>query len=351
VTAHKSTEQGTDHYLSRCLDQFAEVSKARYGSPFNLAAIERDVQPLQNKRTLTIQDLYYFKNDNRWWFKRYWVLPTADDVEQDLGEARFDFHQLSQGNEGSPTERHTLERLVSIFRSVELVSIILRFIKPDSFGILSPPVERVLDVRRGSSGVDTYLHYLRDLRSIRDHYPGLPRAADADMALWVLHERCFSPDLLDPAIKLEYERDPFMLRLRAANLVTPLSRIPMSRLAQALETTRNDLAGLVACRAFEAAIHDRARREKVPPTKKAKDGRTVPCDLEDFINVLRDRKVIDSLTAATWHRLRRLRNNLVHGEVEALQAAEIRDLVQEVLKIEETNRELEAERSPGRVCE
>src|SRR5262249_55220651 len=159
------------------------------------------------------------KNRKHWWFQRYWVLPSVEEIKTELTDGKFDFWHLSRKNEGSRKERGILEELVHVFRSIELVSIILRFIRPESFGILSPPVERVLDVRRGSSGVETYLNYLRNLRQIRDHYPGLKRAADADMALWVLHERCFTDDLLDQGIKNDYQQDPFMLHLRAANLV------------------------------------------------------------------------------------------------------------------------------------
>jgi len=48
--------------------------------------------------------------------------------------------------------------LLEVFKSVELVSIILRFVKPEHYGIISPPVERVLDVQRGSDAVETYLN-------------------------------------------------------------------------------------------------------------------------------------------------------------------------------------------------
>ncbi len=341
MAARDPHRQGSSNYLQRCLAQFSEVSKARYGSPFNLSAIEADVGSLQSRRKLTLQDLQYFKNEQHWWFQRYWVLPAAKDIEGELGSASFDFWQLSRKNEGSDKERAVIEDLVHVFRSVELVSIILRFIRPDSFGILSPPVERVLDVRRGSSGVGTYLHYLNDLRAIRYHYPGLPRAADADMALWVLHERCFSQDLLDPTMKSEYEQDPFMLQRRATNLVAPLVEIPLSRLALALETVRNDLAGLVACRAFEAAVRERARLAGVPLIGKDGYGRTISLDLGDIINSLLEQKAINSVTAGLWHRLRKLRNRLVHGEVADPTPAEIRDFVEETLIIEEKNRALE----------
>jgi hypothetical protein len=153
------------HYLVRCLHEFETVSKARYGKAFNLKAIEDSLKALKTTRKLRCSDLQTFRNRDHWWFERYWVMPSTAEVDPLLNNVTFDFWQLSKGNEGSPKERAVIDALLSAFRSIELVSIILRFIRPDSFGILSPPVERVLDVRRGSDAVETYLNYLRNLRA------------------------------------------------------------------------------------------------------------------------------------------------------------------------------------------
>lgn len=325
-------------YLHTCLGLFEEVSKERYGWPFNLKSIEDDVQHLSSKKKISYQDLAYFTNPERWWFDRFWVLPSQSQVDAVLEKASFDFHQLSRRNEGSVKERQTIQTLLDVFRSIELVSIILRFVRPDSFGILSPPVEQVLSVRRGFDAVETYLHYLSDLRAIRNHY-GLHRAADADMALWVLHFKCFTTPPKDFKIKQQFDRDSFMLQLRAKNLVAPLSELTLSRLAQALETVRDDLAGLVGSHSFELAIQERGKLEGVPQTTKDKHGRTVPLDLEGIISALHGKKSIDGLTAAKWHRLRQIRNKVIHGKVIAPSLAEIRDLVEEVLAIEQGNAE------------
>lgn len=323
-------------YLHFCLGQFGEVSKERYGWPFDLKGIEDDVRHLRTKKKITSKDLVYFTDSKRWWFDRFWVLPSSTQVDALLENAAFDFHQLSRGNEGWVKERQTIESLLGVFRSIELVSIILRFVRPESFGILSPPVEQVLCVRRGFNAAETYLHYLSDLRAIRDHFK-LPRAADADMALWVLHYMCFTNPPINPGIKQEFNEDPFMLKLRAKNLVAPLSELTLSRLAQAFGTVRDDLAGLVGAYSFESAIRNRAALKGAVQTAIDDRGRTYDMDLEGIINALRISKSIDSLTAAKWHRLRLIRNKVIHGKVTAPSPAEIRDLVEEVLAIEHGN--------------
>lgn len=335
-----------DHYLVRCLKQFEEVSRTKYdGKSFNLEAIEDDVRTLrQIRRKLKVSDLESFRNKDHWWFERYWVLPSSADVDPHLEDKTFDFHQLSKNNEDTHKERAVINDLLLAFRSIELVSIILRFIRPESFGILSPPVERVLDVRRGSDAVETYTNYLRDLRKIRDRYEGLPRAADADKALWVLHEKCFSEPPEDPAMKQDYERDVFMQRLRAANLVAPLEGLSLPRLAEALETVRNDLAGLVSCYAFEAGVRERAKLESLSLTKRDSHGKIIDLKLNEIIDELRDRKVISNIIAGNWHRLQGIRNKVFHAMVLAPTEGEIRALVREVIEIDVSNREIERTR-------
>ena len=324
-------------YLHTCLGLFEEVSKERYGWPFKLKAIEDDVRELSgSKKKISYQDLSYFTNAKHWWFDQFWVLPSQSQVDEKLEGRTFAFWQLSRGNEGSLKERQTIQALLDIFRSIELVSIILRFVRPESFGILSPPVEQVLSVRRGFNAVETYLHYLFDLRAIRDNYE-LPRAADADMALWVLHYKCFSSPPKDSALKHEFEKDPFMLHLRAKNLVAPLSELPLSRLAQALETVRDDLAGLVGCYAFERGIRERVKIENVKVEVKKKNGSKDVLDLKDLIDALLGLGKITTVEHGKWSRLRGLRNKVFHATTGWPTAVEIRDLVKTVLEIEQGN--------------
>jgi hypothetical protein len=181
------------------------------------------------------------------------------------------------------------------------------------------------------------LNYLRNLRDVRDHYNGLPRAADADKALWVLHEKCFANPLEDPGVKKEYEEDAFMQRLRAANLVAPWSDLGVVRLAQALGTVRDDLAGLVACYAFERFIQARAEKEDIQLISKDGRGRKRFVGLEELIDKLLERRTIDQITHAKWHRLREIRNKVFHAKVAAPSPSEIRDLIQEIIEMEKAD--------------
>ena len=318
------------HYLQVCLQQFEEISKVLWGKPFNLSAIEEEVRSLQSSRKLSYHNLAYFRDQKHWWFTHYWTLPSPEDVNQKLDGQCFDFWQLSKNNEGSLKERQVLEKLLDAFRSIELVSIILRFIRPDSFGILSPPVERILDVSRGSNAVDTYIHYLQNLREIRNNFQDfLPRAADVDMALWALHEKCYKPRVEDRRIRAEYEQDSYMWQLRAANLVAPLADLPLTRLAQALQKKRVDLAGLIGCFALEQKVRKRAEGAKIKV--RAREGKYP--GLSDYLDALNTYGKISQSEYEKLDRLRDIRNKVFHAQVEKLSHRELDDLIKAVLEM------------------
>ena len=209
---------GGNHFIEVCLDEanrawvMLHSGSRGIGNAIGSYFIElarRDAERAQ--LALPDRDLAYFVAREHWWFEKFWVFPPEETVTPALARVKFDFWNLPRNQE------RELGKLLDVFKSIELVSIILRFVKPAAYGIISPPVERVLDVRRGSDALETYRNYLDDLREIQRHYR-FARAADADMALWVLHERCFGT-LRDAETAAAYAGDRFMLRLRAKNLV------------------------------------------------------------------------------------------------------------------------------------
>jgi hypothetical protein len=147
-------------------------------------AIEVVGKSLREINPITYENLagLFEAADQHWgWFSQYWYVPSQ------AGPLRFSFEF---GDLDDRNERQAIRELLEEIKHIELVSIILRFIRSDQYGILSPPVERVLNVGWGSDAVETYVNYLRDLRAIRREV-GFPKVADADMALWVLHAKCF----------------------------------------------------------------------------------------------------------------------------------------------------------------
>ena len=289
-----------EKYLKRCLNEFREFTRKKYGTPCDFASIEASAAPLANERPLTYGELRVFESPDQVWFQKHWVLPPEHHVTRALKDQTVDFRHLPK------QEEDLITSLLVVFKSIELVSIILRFVKPESYGIISPPVERVLDVRRGSGAVKTYLNYLHDLRDVRRQYH-FKRTADADMALWVLQEHY--GNVPDDPIWRAYETDPFMLRLRAKNLMAHfLTSVPDAELANSLVAISPKLAARVAGIAFERMVRRRAPHDR--------QGNWDNMDLSTLIEELHRKGFIDRGIREKWHEARQIRNKAVHEEVE-----------------------------------
>jgi hypothetical protein len=133
-------------YLKSCLEGFPETCKKKYGVAFDLASIERKVAHLRRHSPLTYKDLKYFESPEHWWFKRFWVFPP----EEHLGPASR-VSRLTSGICLGKKEENLIGELLHAFKAIELVSIILRFIRPEKYAIFSTPTEMLLEIRRGRS--------------------------------------------------------------------------------------------------------------------------------------------------------------------------------------------------------
>ncbi len=125
-----------DNYLQECLRQFSSICRLKYGTEFDLVAVEEKVRHLRRRTPLTYSDLAFFESPEHWWFQRFWVFPPRERIEPALEKETFDFWNLPESREGE-----TIRKLLYIFKSIELVSIILRFVRPEHYSIYSAPVQ------------------------------------------------------------------------------------------------------------------------------------------------------------------------------------------------------------------
>ncbi len=308
-----------DNYLQRCLAEYNELCRLKYGNGFDLEAVEQKVRHLRRRTALTFEDLRYFESPEHWWFRRFWVFPPQDRLASALENRQFDFWNLEPANEKS-----LIRDLLYAFKTIELVSIILRFIRPDLYGIFSSPIQHILEIRRGREPVETYINFLSDLRIIGDHY-GFERVADVDMGLWVLHERCFGTSR-DAAVEKAFREDTFLQRIRARNLVAPLEGFSTAELSQMLEETRPELAAVLACHSFEILIRELGEKYGVAPV-----GSWMP--LEQVIEGLPHYGGITPIRKALWKRYKDIRNELFH-EGKQPSPRERSQLIEEIVRIE-----------------
>jgi len=173
--------------LKKCLGCMEQT----YAKKFDRNFLFNDMEAIFNGLKGTAKPITYrmikrLTSRKFWIFEDYWLVPSSWKLWNDMKKTKGLFQELPEN------EQHAIEVLYSIFKNIEVASIILRFVDPQNFGIISPPVRYALRQAAKETYVKEYLDYLTTLRSYSREY-GFERVADADMALWALMENCVIP--------------------------------------------------------------------------------------------------------------------------------------------------------------
>ena len=243
-------------YLYRCLQLHPKLTKIRYGREQDLTEIESSVAHVTSTHRLTYQEIERIRDSDKWNIAGdfgYW--PAREECERALDARPWDLGPTAYARQDA------IERLYTLFRQIEPVSVILRFVAPAHYGILSPPVENLLGLASFRSHTQSYLHYLGDLDRIgRDRE--FERVADVDMALWVLVVGVQDKRLENRIPHAEFDdlgrrfrRDAGLQQIRVKNLTRQLFvELTRPELAEALLTTDVRLAAQIAGVEFESSV-------------------------------------------------------------------------------------------------
>ena len=300
-------------YLYRCYELHGDLKRlyfdrhGRAAPRLGLAEVEAELAGVRGRaRSLTYEDLQIMRNTEVWDAEEFGYWPRQEELEENLRAERLNFWNLPG------TENVKIERLLDVFRQIELVSVILRFVEPIHYGIMSPPVERILGIGPYPTHVERYQSYLSSIRQLRDDRDQFEQAAQIDMALWVLEvgilkrrlERLLSQAEIDD-ISCAYEADRQLQAIRVGNLTRQiLLDSSRAELAEALlenavgERTLIDLAGQLAGIEFERLVGILAHR-------RVADERT----LRDMVCEVRPNG--DELHV-NWRNAVRTRNRAIH---------------------------------------
>ena len=154
---------------------FKSVSSKRYKKEVNFDPITIELSKLKEGGRLNYEHLELISDNNVWPFSRWWRWPTKDQISEYLLKTEGLFKCLN-GLSEIHEERLEIEKNIihvlyyDIFKHLELVSIVLRFIDEHNYAIYSPPVTRILNPPRGYSYTIEYLNYLREIRKYKFIY-------------------------------------------------------------------------------------------------------------------------------------------------------------------------------------
>lgn len=262
MTMRRSGAPSSD-YLYVCHSLHAELTKIRYDRVQDLNRIEDATARVRSSRQLTYDDIEKIRDSAIWNADVFGYWPPRAAIASSLESTKWDFWNLPK------REDEAIASLFQVFRQIEPVSVILRFVVPEHYGILSPPVEKVLGLGAFRRHPDRYRTYVDNLREIKTDR-GFETAADVDMALWVLQvgvlddllRTCLPSDQCE-ALREGFKRDSKLREIRVGNLTrqlfTEMSRL---ELAEALLATNVELAGQIAGIEFERYVRRLTRAKK-----------------------------------------------------------------------------------------
>ena len=285
----------TRGYLHDCLDLFQAVTKHRYGKIQRLDEVERRVAGMLKDGRGLWEIIRYIYDNGEFDAEIFGFLP--DEIEAELKKTTWHLQWQTL------SEKELVRHLHGVFRQIEPVSMVLRFIDPNRYGIFSSPVATILGVRHRRKATVTYQAYLESLREVRDER-GFDRTADVEMALWALHVGVLDrrlPEEQYRGLKESYERDVPLRQIATRNLTSQLlSENTKLRVAEYLLGKKEEiaLAGQIAGIEFEQVVGKRVR-----PAGSARQDET----LHDLINRFEPSDIRGDL-----HRARAIRNDAIH---------------------------------------
>ena len=296
-------------YLHECARLHVDLTSRLSKQPQDIEAVEKVGARVRKRGALRYEDIEAIvKSPHFSAGTQFWTWPGRDEVVSALAGKKLDLWNLPKN------ERTLIKKLRSVFKTTDAVSVILRFVAPRDYGILSAPVEHVLGIQPSTSSTERYLAYLKDLRSIRDEYK-FEAAARVDQALWTLQVGVHGGILPDTDhLKEAHAKDRFLRSLRVKNLADTLfGEMPRLELADALAGSRPGLAGLFAAIEFECAVRDYSN---------ATPG-------EELVDVIRD--CAPDHLRDHWQWCRSRRNHSVHGR--HLNHLEVKELIQQTRNV------------------
>jgi len=179
---------------------------------------------------------------------RYWPVPPARDLDAALKK------RIRLESSGIDPSGLVL-RLLDVFHNIGLVSIVLRFVHPDRFGIFSSPVVNLLQIHRPTA-VDVYLAFCEELKQWQQHFK-MASVAQTEMGLWTYDQIVRHPAETENTAQArqEFEGDIWVQRRRAAQVVRPLLHNygPLG-LARILLEEDPNLAGKIAAEEYERLL-------------------------------------------------------------------------------------------------
>lgn len=249
--------------LKQYAARFDEVTRHRYKQSYDLPALEKDFATLRNgERHLSARDVLKLFDPTRTPYGTFWTKPSQKELDAMLSSARVKLSPVPLD------EVAFIDSLVRKFHSIGLVSLILRFVHPDRYGIFSTPIVHLLNVHRPHTS-ELYVAYCQELRTWREHF-GMSSVAGTELALWTYLQIAAEVKEGEEQVRA-FDSEIWIQRRRVSQALSPfLEAYGPLELARILVYLDPNLAGKIAGEEYETRL--RVARDIYTPKLPMKMG-------------------------------------------------------------------------------
>lgn len=204
-------------WIKVCRELYEESVERITGKLPNPTLLEQELERAKEKKQVGPGELKIIEKGDYWPYPEWWPKLSEQFGEPITLPRRLDSHAR---------KKETVNMLQKRLKHIEVVSIILRFIFPEKFGIISPPVIGLLNLVPvpDKDYAGQYLCYLEVLGELRQRYRSkleFGRIADFDMALWTAAHLQLTRH---KAIRDEMYQDDDFQEIRLRNLLKGLGK-------------------------------------------------------------------------------------------------------------------------------
>jgi hypothetical protein len=317
-------------WLEEFLRLYPEALRRFTDVAVNAQQLEDDLAAARATMQVSKKELEAIENAAQWAYL-VWYPPVSERIDEPI--------QLPRDVASTQQKKNAVEILHDRLKHIEVVSVILRFLCPHEFGILSPPVVSLLNLApaEGEEHVEHYLRYISTLNELRKHYKVLQRLADIDMALWTAAHLSRDPHFEE--LNESMFADMFFQEVRLRNALRGLGRrwgkTNQERLVLSQVLLRHDsrLAALIAGVCYEDALRGICEQHAYAGIRPL---RGAPDSLDYFVNKLKTKP--DALhsvgvSCRDLDRWKKCRNDAIHQKPESpITRPRAEDLVRGVMR-------------------
>jgi hypothetical protein len=252
--------------LQPYLERFPEVCQANYGRTYSFRQIERRFEKLrEGERWLVVKDVMTLFDPQMTPYARHWNVPPEKALDRELRTRRILLAPLAERS------RVLVQMLLEALHSLEIVSLILRFVHPERFGVFGTPVANILQAQ-GATATGMYAAFCEELREWQLNFH-MESVAETEMAIWAFAEisRAVLGEEAAQKAQQEFAACHWAQRRRAGNVLKPFfDSYGALGLARILTDQASKLAGKIAGEEYERLLNAVSMKAYGKPLSSAK---------------------------------------------------------------------------------